>query len=296
MTARRRPATIAAAFALLALALPAVSQDKKEASKQKDAATANLRKADLPTAHITETDHFLLVTTIPKEKAKTLAAVLEKVHPLARRGAQFEEKEEAWKGKLAVYYLPESRDFKSFIRNVVVAEPEGVHYDLRSDNPLVVDPAEVSGKPTEADQFANTAAIVAGAYLKGKAGIAKLPDWLTDGFGRVTVARVEGITSKRYAAYRAASRAAALGAKGRPATLADLWAEEKPANIHAVATSFADYLAYGPGKDKFASLISGFRPSENGDTPSAAQALEAAGWKDMPALEAAWRRWATTGK
>jgi hypothetical protein len=300
MTDRLRPAILAAAFALLALVLPAAAQEKKgekpDAAKQKDAVVANLKKADLPAAHVVETEHFLLATTIPKDRAKALGAVLEKVAPVARKGAQFEEKEEPWKGKLAVYYLPEGRDFKSFVRNAVMEQPDGVHYDLRSDNPILVDPVEVPGKATEADQFANAAALVAGAYLRAKAGTARPPEWLVGGFGRVTTMRAAGLNSRRYAAHREAARAAALGIRVKPAALSELWGEEKPANIDTVANSFAEYLAYGPGKDKFASLIAGFRPNENGDVPGAMQALEAAGWKDMPMLEAAWRRWVTTGK
>ncbi|HSQ57153.1 MAG TPA: hypothetical protein VLM40_15625 [Gemmata sp.] len=165
------------------------AQEKKESAKQKDAVLANLKKADLTRATLIETKNFLVATTLPREKAAALGALLEKVAPLARKGAQLEEKEEPWKGRLAVYVLPENRDFKSFIRNVVVDQPGGAHVDLRSDNPLVVDPVELPGKATEADQFANTATIVAGTYLTGKSGTAKLPAWLTDGFGRVTVYR-----------------------------------------------------------------------------------------------------------
>jgi hypothetical protein len=300
MTPFLRPAILAAAFAVVVLALTAPAQEKKDekadVSKQKDAVAANLKKADLPAAHVTETEHFLIATTISKDKAKALVATLEKVVSKARAGAQFEEKEEPWKGKLAVYYLPEGRDFKSFIRNVAMEQPGGVHYELRSDNPMIVDPVELPGKPTESDQHFNTAALVAGAYLRAKAGTAKVPEWLADGFGRVTAMRAEGAGSKRYPAYRRAAVAAVRGTAGKPAALGDLWAEDRTTNVDTLANSFADYLAYGPGKENFPKLITGFRPNEGGGIPTVPQALEAAGWKDVAMLEAAWRRWVTTGK
>ena len=170
----RRPAILLAAFAAGALAFPLSTglaqpkKDEKDGAKQKATAVANMRKADLAGAKVIETDHFVVATTLPEEKAKALGAVLEKITPVVRKAAQFEEKEEAWKGKLAVYFLPEGREFKGFMRSVVVDQPDGIHYDLRADNPFVVDPVDVAGKPTEADQFAHTAGVVAGAYLKAR--------------------------------------------------------------------------------------------------------------------------------
>ncbi len=287
-------------FTILALAVACslgLAQEKKDAPKQKANAVATLQKADLPKATVIETEHFLIGSSLPDEKAKALGAMLEKVAPVARKGAQFEDKEEAWKGKLAVYYLPENRDFKGFIRNVVNEKPEGIYYNLRADDPYLVDPVEVSGKATESDQFADTTAIVAGAYLKSKGGSAAVPEWLVDGFGRITAMRAEGMTAKRYTTYKTAAKTAAAGTKtGKPAAIADLWAESRPANVDVIAASFAEYLAYGPGKDNFLKLVSGFRPDENGNVPMAPQAFEAAGWKDLSMLEKAWQKWVTTGK
>jgi hypothetical protein len=303
MRSRLRPALLLAAFTagLLALASPSHAQEKKDEKKdglkQKEAVTANLKKADIGTANVVETENFIIATTISKEKAKALGAVLEKVAPVAKKAAQFEEKEEPWKGKLAVYYLPENRDFKSFIRNVVVDQPGSVHYAVRSDTPFLVDPVEVTGKAAEADQFAGTAAAVASAYLKAKGGVAVVPEWLTDGFGRMTAARAEGLMSPRYRVLRTTARTAALGGKGTaPSPLGDLWAEARPANTTALANSFAEYFAYGAGKEKFIAYVNGFRPRENGTVPSSQEALEAAGWKDVAAAETAWRKWAQTGK
>lgn len=289
-----RPLLFALAAAGLAvLAGPVAAQDAKaDAARQKAAATANMKKADFVRASVVEGKHFIVATTLPEEKAKALAAQLDRVVPVARKALQYEEKEEAWKGKLALYYLPDGADFKSFVRSVVVEQPAGVHYQLRSDEPFIADPVEVPAKATEADQFANAAALVAGAYLRAKGAGAAVPDWLAGGFGRVTVMRAEGPNSRRYQAQKGAARALArAGAKP-----SELWAETRPASGEVLANSFAEYLAYGPGTANFARLIAGFRPDENGNAPTPQAAFEAAGWKDLPALEAAWRKWASSGR
>jgi hypothetical protein len=289
-----RPATLV--VAVLAAAALGSAQDKKgtptDAGGQKRAAIDNLTKAGFGTPGVIETDNFVVATTLPAEKAKALGAVLEKVAPVARKAAQFEDADEPWKGKLTVYFLPDGREFRAFMRGVLVVKPEGVHYDLRAAEPFVVDPVELPGKPAEADQFWNTAAVVGGAYLKAKGGAADLPDWLRDGFGKATALRAEGTTSKRYQAFRTAVR----GATARGGKVADLWGETRPPAADVLAAGFAEYLAFGPGAANFPKFVSGFRPGENGEAPTVPQALEAAGWKDWSALDAAWRRWLATGK
>jgi hypothetical protein len=295
MTFCMRLAVVALALAAGVAALEsrlAAQEAKVDAAKQKAVAVENLKKAGLAKPTVVETNQFIVATMLSEEKAKALGAALEKVVPVARKSLEFEAKEEAWKGKLAVYYLPDSRDFKNFVRTVVVAQPGGVHYDVRADEPFVVDPVEVSLKATEADQFANAAANVAGAYLKAKGSSALLPEWLVGGFGRVTAMRAEGVNSKRYLAYKTTAKG--LANKGAKPT--ELWAETKPANAELLANSFAEYLAYGPGAPNFVKLVYGYRPDANGNPTSPEAAFEAAGWKDLAMLETAWRKWAVTGK
>jgi len=274
------------------------AQDAKaDIAKQKETVVANLKKADLSKATLTETNNFFIVGLMPEEKTKALGVILEKIVPIARKGLQYESKEEVWKGKLAVYYLPEGRDFKNFLRTVAQVRPDGVYYDVRSDTPFVVDPVEISGKVTEADQFASTAAIVAGAYLRARGTTANIPDWVSNGFGKATALRAEGLTSTRYKNFKTQAKLVANGGKtGTPAAIADLWGETKSANAEILSASLVEYMAYGPGAANFLKLIYGFRPDENGNTPSVAQALEAAGWKEVPALEMAWQKWVATGK
>ncbi len=270
---------------------------KAEAAKQKDVVRANLKKMDLTKASVIETENFFVASMLSDEKAKQLGAAIEKVVPLARKALQYDAKEEAWKGKLAVYYFPESKDFKTFVRTIVMTKPEGVHYDLRADAPYVVDPVDVLGKTTEVEQFSTAAANVAAAYLIARGSSATIPEWLRAGFGRATAMRAEGNNSGRYQAFKKQAKAAASGSKtGAAPTIADLWGETKNPNSEVLAASLVDYMAYGPGAANFSKLVFGFRPDENGNTPSTMQALEAADWKDTAMLEAAWRKWLASGK
>jgi hypothetical protein len=293
--ARFLSTALLAAVGFAALHAPTSAQDKKddkqEVAKQKATVVANLKKAGLGKVAVAESKHFIVATTLPEQKAKVLGTMLDKLVPVARKALQYEEKDEVWKGKLAVYYLPDNRDFKGYVRTVLVMQPEGVIYEVRADEPFVVDPVDVPANATEAEQLANSAAVVAGAFLKAKGSTATLPDWLVGGFGRVTALRAEGVNSTRYQKYKSAAKTAARSAK-----ITELWSEEKPANADIVANSFAEYLAYGPGSANFVKLIYGYRPDANGNPPTPQLAFEAAGWKDLAMLEAAWRKWATTGK
>jgi hypothetical protein len=277
-------------FAALGLSsFEAPAQDGKEiAAKQKATAAENLKRAGFTRTAIVESRHFIVATTLPESKAKAMGIAFDRVVPTARKALKFNEKDDAWKGKLAIYYLPEGSDFKTYIRSVVVSQPKGVHYSLRSDEPFIVDPADGPANSTEADRIHRGVAIVAGAYLKATASGAELPDWIVGGFGCVTAMRAEGQNARRYVAHRSAARA--LANKG--ATPTDLWSDSPPAGAETLANSFAEYLAYGPGASNFAKLIVGLKTDEDGNPPNIPAAFEAAGWKDFVALDAAWRKWA----
>ncbi len=296
MTARRISILSLFMFTSLATAQDR-KPDKNEIDQQRAVLLTNMKRADLPRISIVETENFFVATTTSEEKAKALGAVLDKVAPLAMRAAQFEEKEVPWKGKLAVIHLPDSRDFKGFMRNVVgTTEVTGPHYALREDAPYLVDPVMVPASSTESDRFAAAAASVATAYLKAKYGAANLPEWLSDAFGRVIAMRAEGTNSKRYTAYRTVARNAVGPKAVKPVALNDLWAENRTPQTESLTASFVEYLAFGPEKDKFSRFVFALRPDENGIRPSVQKALEEAGWKDSAALDKAWRKWVLAGK
>ncbi len=305
MSLRVRSAVVAALFAavVVAVALPSAAraQDKELVEKAKATAVANLKKAGIEKPTAVETNNYLVVGSMSEEKAKTLGEVLEKTTALARKTLKYEEKDTAWKGKLVVYLMPEIKEYQALMRRAMLGDPtDNTHADLRADPPFLADSVKVGGKPTDEDLYANTAARVAGELLKAKGtGTQNVPEWLRDGFGRATAMRAEGATSKRYTAYRAQAKVAIYGTKGgKVPALADVWGDAKITGGDVLATSFADYLAYGPGAAKFPMFIDGLKPSEGNATPTVPQGLEAAGWKpaDLPMLEAAWRKWVFAGK
>lgn len=301
MPVRALPALLVALGAALAVTLtapaPAPAQDKdKDAAlvkAAKDAAVANLKKAGIDKPTVVETPGYLVAGSLSEEKAKALGEALEKTTAVARKALKFDDKEAPWKGKLTVYFMPDNAEFKALMRRAFQVPPEGAHSALRADPPFLVDPAEATGKATDADLYFSTAARVAGAHLQGKGtGTQNLPDWLRDGFGRVTAMRAEGASSKRYTAYKALAR----GAVAKGAKLDDVWGAEKSPAADALGQSFAEYLTYGPGAAKFPMILDGLKPGENNEAPTIQQALEAAGLKEkdkgFAMVEAAWRKWA----
>lgn len=271
-------------------------KEKAQAGKAKTTAVENLKKIKIDKPTIVETDNFVVAGSLPEEKAKKLADVLEKMFPVARKAAKFDEKDVAWKGKLTVYFLPDTEEFKPFMRRVIVAPVEGTYVDFRSEHPLIADPAELPGKPTDADLFANTAARVAGEMLRSKGtGTQVVPEWLRDGFGRVTVMKATG--SPKYAAYKAAARAAVFNPKGgKQPMIADVGSGEKSAAADALSNSLAEFLAYGPKSADFGKFLDGLRPSETVTAPTVKDGFLALGWKEDAMADAAWKRWVQTGK
>ncbi len=289
-------AVLAIAFASQA---DSAAQDKDKDTKARAAATENLKKIKIDKPTVVETDNFLVVGSISEEKAKALAGVLEKTLPVARKAAKYDEKDVAWKGKLTVYYLPDGDEFKSFMRRVLQASPEGVYVDVKADPPLVVDPADsLPGKPSDADLFAVTAARVAGELLQAKGtGTQAVPAWLRDGFGRAAQMRAEGVNSKRYLTYKSAAKAAALAPKGGKATvIADAWSEARSATGETLATSVAEFLAFGPKEKELGKFLDALRPNDTNPSPTVQNGFEALGWKEQATADAAWKKWVQTGK
>src|SRR5262245_56216691 len=106
---------VLAAVALLTatVTLPVLADDASE--KRKKVAAANLAKGEVTKAVTVETESLIVCAALPEAKAKTLAEALLKAHALGRKVLQYDEKDDPWKGKLTVYYLPESRAFKTFV-------------------------------------------------------------------------------------------------------------------------------------------------------------------------------------
>jgi hypothetical protein len=76
---------VAAAIASFGTMMVVAQDAKQDVAKQKEAAAANLKKAELGKTVVVETDSFLIATTLTEDKGKALGAVLEKVVPIARK-------------------------------------------------------------------------------------------------------------------------------------------------------------------------------------------------------------------
>jgi hypothetical protein len=287
------PRGLLAAALLAAAAGPAAADAVSD--KQKAAALANMKKAEVASPVVAETDNLIVVAAVPEPKVKAMAAALDKVYALARKTLKYGDGDKPFTGKLTVYYLPD-RQYKQFMRGVVGERAgDNAHYALKGDEPFVAVSPELPEKPTDADVNGEVGAVVAAALLAKKAPTADFPEWVRAGFGRVTAMRAEGPQSRRYLAYKTQARTLVLGGKGRPsAPIGDVWGG-RTKESETLAVSLIDYLAYGPGAAKLESFLNGFKPSESVPMPGIPNALEAAGWKE-PQLEAAWKKWVVTGK
>jgi hypothetical protein len=286
-------------FVLLAgclVALVAFSAGADDVSNtQKKVAQTHLTTAGVKNGATVESESLIFCSSLPEVRAKTIVEGLQKVYKTGRKGLQFEQKEEAWKGKLAVFFLPTKQEYNEFLR-LVAGERPGTAYALmiRSDEPYVVGGGEIGEKAKDADISAELGTVIGAALLMSKAGSSTpVPGWVRTGFGRAAVLRAEGMNGRRFLAYRAEARAAVLGGKGKPALIADVWEAER-ADSDLLATSLMDYMAFGPGSANFSRFLTGLKPNENGDAPTIQAALESGGWKP-DALEAAWKKWVQAG-
>jgi hypothetical protein len=281
---------------------PAFARDEKAeaVAKQKTAAEANLAKAGLAKMTHAETDDLLVYSPLPESKNKTLAELAQKTFQLARTTLKFESGEKLWPGKLTLIALSDPAPFGNFIRLVEMRRPDkGVSYSIaiRGDEPYAIDSVEPGEKHSDAEFAADAAALVGGALLKKKAGSgAELPEWLMFGFGRATVVRADGSTS-RLSGHRAKARTAVLGTKTRPSLvrLADIWSGQKTKDSDLVAASFVEFLAFGPPAEKFPAFVSAFRVSDERPMPTVQTALADLEWKP-DALELEWKQWVLKAK
>jgi hypothetical protein len=265
--------------------------------KQKKVALANLKKAEIARGAAVECETVILAGPLSETRLKAIGDSLSKTTKLARKALQFDEKEEPWKGKLTVVFLPERKDFTQYLRDVVGQRAEGNwSIDVRSDEPYVVSGVELNAKATDADIVAELGPLVTGAMMQAKIGsAARAPGWVRIGLGRAVSMRAEGAMSRRFTTYKSQARVAVLGGGGKAAApIADIWTSDR-ADGGLLATSLMDYLAFGPGSANFSKFLSGLRPDENGADPAIAAVIEGAGWKTPAELDAAWKKWVTAG-
>jgi hypothetical protein len=136
---------------------------------------------------------------------------------------------------------------------------------------------------------------MAGEHLKAKGtGTQVIPDWLRDGFGRITVWKATG--SSKYNAYKTAARKAILYSGGKPPAIAETWSGERSPTSDILANSVAEFLAYGSKSVDFGKFLDGLKPADANARPTVMNGFMALGWKDEAAAEAAWKKWVQTGR
>jgi len=292
---------IAVALALTGLPRAARADDAADAlAKQQSAVKANLKagKVALATA---ETAELIVSAPYPPERVAKLAADVQKAYAAALKTLKYEAKDDPVAGKLAVYVITDPKAHKIFLLQALKRSPRGkepVEMDLRGDTPQLVISAGADGKPTEAGVTAQACRAVAAALLTVKAGTttgeAGLPGWLEGGFGEAVALRAEGNAAK-LTAHAAKVKALAQKTRGLALQLKAVYGDAPSADSDLVATSFVEYLVFGPGADKFEAVLTALKAGEGNETPTIWTAFAAADWK-ADAVEAAWRRWVLTGK
>jgi len=295
MTLFRPCLALLAAIAISTVALADKRDD--ETKKQKTAAEANLKAAKLTAASV-ETDDLLVYATLPEDKAKPLAAAMQKSYVVAVKTLKIESSDKLWPGKLTVYVITDSRQYKGFVLQALKRSPakgESYSMDLKAD-PVVLDGIVLGEKPTDVQVLSDAAALVAAAVLVKHTGTGgdKLPEWMQLGFGHASYLRSEGNAAKLMA-HKNKVKALYSKTQGQAFKISVVTGGQANADSELLSTSLVEYIAFGPGSAKFLTVLNGLRPSDEQPNPTIDTALAAAEWK-WEALEPAWQKWVNTGK
>jgi hypothetical protein len=282
----------AAAVCLLSGDAGRADEKTEKIEAQKKQAQANWEKVEAGPAAVHETANLLLFG--PKALEKKLeahGATLEK-HFKAARDVLFDAKDTPIPGKLTVYLFETDGHFKAFLRRVEKRRLDGDEQGsyMADDDELHVaacPPVAKTDPPLEIQAGQQIGALL----MQRKAGVRTiLPHWLTFGFGRATFYRAlpadPAVTRER--------RLAAQFASKNKRNAHDVWGELRGEEYNVLSASVADFLGYN-SRSKFLSLLEAFKPGENMDSKTTAQALEAA-MLSVDRLDKNWRDWVSNPK
>lgn len=280
-------------FALLSLTLLPISsyaQEKEDAEligKQKKTVEANLQKCDVPKPVTIETANLIISGPLPEDKVKSAGEAIQKNYAAIFKLLKFENLENPPKGKVAVYLFPERKNYGFFVEQVVGDRPEKderAHFDSRGQEPYLAVSVLPGEKPTDLD--VESTRQIAALLLQAKAGGARLPTWMTEGYVRAVRWRTDPKTAGEKTTLRR------LAAKYKAA---DLWMPPIDKEKMQVGALMMEYFAFGPESAKFGKFLNGFRQNEGDPAPNMMMAL--IGIDMTPEkLEAAWVKWVRTGK
>jgi len=278
---------------LLIVSLSTARADEKDemAAKQKAAAITVLKKLDVKSPAVVETADLLVCGNLPEERLKAMAELMQKQYAAIMKLLKFEMTENPPKGELTVYFFPERKQYSLFVSEVVndrLEKDERAHCSALGTEPFVAVSVLPGEKPTDLDAEATTQLAV--VLLQAKAGVAKLPFWMEEGFAKA----VKWRTDPRLVGERTKARALFLAKTGKYKA-ADAWTATADKDRPLIAGLVMDYLAFGPQAVNFGKLLSAFRVPEGDPKPGLDAVLMGV---DLTAdkLDAAVRKWLLTGK
>ncbi|NBO91496.1 MAG: hypothetical protein EBV06_04150 [Planctomycetia bacterium] len=260
---------------LLVLILPLRAEDDEKAKKiaaRKAAIEMAWMGLDVGPLAMLETETLRLVA--PKEmesKLKAIAVTVEKYRVKALSTLKIDEKE-SLPDKITVYLLPSSMNYPSFARMIEKRRPETGEtgsFSAEDDKFHAAAAPSKMGPPVEV----TAGEMVASLLLMRKAGVrSPVPEWLVRGFGRATTYRL----SPKDKLALADKKLIRTVVKKKNA--ADIWdgkldlEESLPMNA-----ALAEFFAYGPGAARFIRLVMAYKPTEENNAPTTAQAFDAIG-------------------
>ncbi|CAN5171832.1 hypothetical protein BH11PLA2_BH11PLA2_51740 [soil metagenome] len=290
-----------AIMALFTVTSPAWSADKEELVKQKATAEENWKKLGDAKKAIHETNDLLIYTNLPEAKAKTLGEAAQKTVAAAREALGFAKDETLFPGKLTVYIFADFADLKNFIRKIELRRPEAntnFTQSLRGDTPFIALSPASGAKVNDTELSAEVATWTGAAVLNKKLGIGpngNIPEWLQKGFGKAASVRGDKSES-RVATHRAKVKAVVLANGGKSVWAKDVWSGTVVKDADLAAASLVEYLAFGPGQEKFLAFCKVLRPGgDDAPAPTIEDALKAAEWS-MEGVDTGWKTWVQKGK
>lgn len=277
---------------LAGLALAAGLSVARADEKLKTRAAEAMNKADVRDARVVETEHLVVATELPAAKAKALVDHLEKVFGQAAKSLKLEAADT--KGQLTVFTFADLDNFRQFQRSVLKQRPDDDQFaaiDVRRDDPFVAVSARRGEKTPNFEMLAGGE--ICRALLVRKAGAARLPEWMKDGFAKAVAWRMSPSTAAGERS-TVARQAPPLrkGAKGMP--VVDRAWSGMARDKGLVAASLMDYFTSGPGADKFGNILNSMVPTDAAAMPTFLDALKAADLM-VEDLDRSWREWVSKG-
>jgi hypothetical protein len=291
------------AFALqLFIVASLAAQEKREDVVKKQIASAmeSLKTAGIKAGAV-ETPEMIIFTTAPETRAKAIAATAQKTYDYTYKYLKFGDDDKLWPGKLTIYYLPERKDFTSFMRIIEQRKPdakETLIAKVTGNEPYILLSQEAGIKITDAEVGNTLGEAIAKGMLDYKAlvkpAVGGLPQWLSSGFARAMLLRADGNATK-LTAHRAKVKTYFTKAKLPTFKASDMWANTSMKDWDTLSTSLVEHLMATWDADKFKKFIRGLAPSDPNALPTIETILTI---MDLTpdSLDANWKAWVAKQK